>query len=117
MDDEDVFVFVHDKAAEEIALSIDDAEGSRVGEMFLSEGQRRPDSFFKEGLIYFDAFRGEDANLDFGFGVVKSDAKETLTMVFDLDEFAIGCGLGETKDRAVVNPGMARENAVGFTRS
>ena len=36
-------------------------------------------------------------------------------MVFDLDQFAIGGGLGEPQHGPVINPRMARQNAVRFT--
>ena len=37
-------------------------------------------------------------------------------MVFDLDEFAVGCGLREPENGAVINPRMAGEDPVGLSR-
>ena len=63
LDDQDIFVFIDDKAAKEIAFSVDDTEGSRVWQMLLSNCQRRTYSLLKEALVYFDTVRREDANV------------------------------------------------------
>jgi hypothetical protein len=63
LDDQDIFVFIDDKAAKEIAFSVDDPEGSRVWQMLLSNCQRRTYLLLKEALVYFDTVRREDANI------------------------------------------------------
>jgi len=83
--------------------------------MFFPNGERGLDSFHEKVAIDFDALRREDAHLDFGFGIVKADAKKTLAMIFDLHHFAIGGGRGQAQNGAGVNPGMAGEDAVGFS--
>jgi hypothetical protein len=115
LDNEDVFVLINDEAAEEIAFGIDDTERCRVWEMLLPYCERSANALFEEGLIYFDAFGAKDADIDSGFGIVEADAQKTLAMVFDLNQFAVGSRLSEAKNRAVVNPGMAGDYAVGFT--
>ena len=37
-------------------------------------------------------------------------------MVLDLDQFSIRRRLGQAEDRTVVNPWVARDDAVGFAR-
>ena len=116
LDDEDVFVFVHDEAAEEIALGVDDPEGGSVGQMSLPDRERRADAPFEECLVHLDPVRREDADVDPGPGIVEAGAEKALAMVFNLDELAVGGGLGEAQDGAVVNPGVPRHDAVGFAR-
>ena len=60
--------------------------------MFLPDGQRGPDAFFKKLLIHLDSLRRQDADVDFGFGIEKTDAEESLAVVLHLDEFAVGGG-------------------------
>jgi len=114
LDDEDVFVFVDDEAAEEIAFGVDDAEGGGAGQMALAHGERFADALFKKGFVDVDAVRGKDADVDFGFGIEKAGAEEALAVVLDLGEFAIAGLGGHAEDRGVINPRMARHDAVGF---
>ena len=60
LDDQDIFVFIDDKAAKEIAFSVDDTEGSSVWQVLLSDDQGRAYSLLKEALVYFDAVRREE---------------------------------------------------------
>ena len=114
--DEHVLVFVHDEAAEEIALGIDHAEGGGVGHVLLPDGERVANAFLEKGFVDLDAFRREDADVDFRFGIEKADAEQALAMVFDLDEFAVAGVRGQAENGAVINPRMAGDDAVGFAR-
>lgn len=116
LDYKDIFVFVDNEAAQEIAFSVDDAERGGVREMFLSNSQGRANAYFEKRLIYLDAFRGKDADVDFGSRIVKSDAKQALTVVLYLDEITIGGRLGKTKHGAMINPGVAGDDPIGFAR-
>ncbi len=59
----------------------------------------------------------EHADIDLRPGIVEAGAQKALAMVFDLHQLAIGRGLREPEDRAVINPRMAGQNAVGFAGS
>jgi hypothetical protein len=52
--------------------------------------------------------------VNLGFGIVEADAEKALAMVFDLHELAVGGGLREAESRAVVEPRMPGDDAVGF---
>ena len=90
--DQHVLVFVHDEAAQEIALGVDDAEGGGLGQMPFADGERGADAFLKKCFVDLDAFRREHADVDLGFGIVKADAEQPLAMVFDLHERAVAAG-------------------------
>ena len=109
-----VLVFVHDQAAEEITFRIDDAKGSRLSQVFAPHRQRRGDPALEKRLVHLDAVRREDANVDFRLRGVEADAQEALAMVLDLHQLAVGGGLGEPENRAVINPRMPGQDAVGF---
>jgi hypothetical protein len=49
--DDHVFVFVHDEAAEKIALGVDHPEARRVRQVFLPHGQCGADAFLEKGLV------------------------------------------------------------------
>ena len=115
LDDEDVFVLVDDEAAEGVALGVDDAEGGGGGHVLAAHGEGGADAALEEGFVEVDAVDGEEADVDLGPGVEDAGAKEALAVVFDLDEFAVGDGLGETEDFAVIDPGVTGKDAVGFT--
>ncbi len=114
LQDENVFVFVDDEAAEEIALGVDDAKGSGAGQMLLPDGERGANAFFKKCLVNRDALGGEQTDGNFGFGIVKARAEETLAVVLDLHDRAVVGGMSQTEDRAGVNPRMAGDDAVSF---
>jgi len=126
LEDEDVFVFVDDEAAEEVALGVDDAEAGGAGEVALAQGVGLADALAEEFGVNLGALAGQEADADFGFGVVEADADEALAVVFDLDDgaiFQVRSGArgarpsragNDAEDRAVVNPGVARDGAVGF---
>ena len=82
--------------------------------MFLADGQCRANALFEEGLIHLDPLRREHTDGDFRFRIVEPNPQKPLPVVFDLDQFAIRSRLCEPQDRAVINPGMPRHNAVGF---
>ena len=117
LDDEHVGVFVHDQAAEKIAFGVDHAKGGGLGKMFLADGQRRADAPDKKVAVDLHPLRGKDADLDFGFGIVEADAEETLAMVLDLHQRAIGGGRGQAQNGGGVNPGMPGQDAVGIPRA
>ena len=54
--------------------------------------------------------------IDFGLRIEEAHAEEPLAVVLDLDEFAVGERRGDAQDFAVINPRMARDDAVGFAR-
>jgi hypothetical protein len=114
--DQYVLVFVHDEAAQEIALGIHGAKRGRGRQMFLPDNQGGPDAFFEKNFIHLHAFRRQQANIYFRVRIVKTHAEQPLAMVFDLDERAIGNRRGEPEDFAVINPRMAGDNAVAFAR-
>ena len=88
----------------------------RVRQMFLPDGQRGADAFLEKFLIHVHAFRREDADVDFGFGIEEADAEQPRAMVFDLHQFAVGDGRGDAQNFAGINPRMTRDDAVGFAR-
>lgn len=82
--------------------------------MPLSDGKRRAKTLLEEGLVYFDSIRGEQADADSRFGIEEAHAKQALTVIFHLHQRTVGDWGGEAEDRAVVEPRMASEEAVGF---
>jgi len=116
LDDKDIFVFIDDEAAKKIAFSIDDAEGRGVGKVFLPDSERRANSFLEKALVYFDTLRRKDANVNPGPGVIEANAEKALTMVFHLDQLAVRSRVRKTENRAVINPGMTGQDAIGLAR-
>ena len=112
--DEDVLVFIHDQATEQIALGVDDAEGSRRRHIALAHRERGPDAFLEELRVQFHAVVREHADVDLRFGIVETGAEKTLTMILHLHQVAVVGRRGEALDGAVVNPRMAGENPVSF---
>jgi hypothetical protein len=53
--------------------------------------------------------------MDFRTGIEKADPQHALAMIFDLYQLAIGGGQGEPQNLPGINPGMAGDDAVGFT--
>jgi len=84
--------------------------------MLLTEGKSVLDSRLKKGLTDLDTLRGEHSNVDFRFGIVEANTQEALTMVLDLDESAVSGRLGQPENGAVVDPRMARQDAIRFAR-
>ena len=54
--------------------------------------------------------------MDFGLGIKDAHAQQPRSMVFDLHQFAVGDGGGDSEDFASIYPRMTRDNAVGFAR-
>ena len=54
-----VFVFIHDEAAQKIALRIHDAEGGRGRQVPLPDRQRCANAFLEERLVRLDPLRRE----------------------------------------------------------
>ncbi len=111
---EHVLVFVHDQAAEEIALGIHNPERCGVGQVFLTHDQGGADAFLEKVLVHFHPFGRKHADVDAGFGIVVAHAQQTLAMVFDLDHFAVAGLGGHAQDGAVIHPRMSRYDAVGL---
>ena len=65
MDDEDVFVFVNDEAAKEVALGVDEAKAGGVGQVFLAKGVGLANTLAKEFGANLDSFAGKKADADF----------------------------------------------------
>jgi hypothetical protein len=86
LDDENVFVFVDDEAAQEVALGVDEAKAGGLGKVFLAEGVGLANAFAKEFGADLDSFAGEKADANFGFGVPKADANEALAVVLHLHQ-------------------------------
>ena len=38
-------------------------------------------------------------------------------MIFDLDQITIVCRMSQAQDGALINPGMPRDHAIGFSRT
>ncbi len=112
--DEDVGIFVDDEAAQKIALGVDDAKGVSFGQMPFSDVEGGADATDKKGEVDLDLFRRNHADADLGLGIVKADAKESLAMVFDLDEHAVFRRSGEADDGTGIDPRMTGNNAIGF---
>ena len=111
-----VFVFVHDEAAQEIALRIHDAERCGSGHVPLPDGERGADAFLEKLLGHLNAFRRKDADIDLGAGIVEAHAEQPLAVVFDLHKRTVNHGRGEAEDFAVKNQRMAGDKAVAFAR-
>ncbi len=77
--------------------------------------QRGADAFLEKGFIRHDAVGGEEADVDLGLGIEQAHAEQALAVVFDLDQIAIGDGMGKAEDFVVVNPRVAGDDAIGFT--
>ena len=43
----------------------------------------------KKGLVNLHPFPGQDADVDFGFGVEKAHTEKSLAVILDLHEFAV----------------------------
>jgi hypothetical protein len=82
--------------------------------MTLANGKRCGDAFVEKMLIYLDAIRRQNADVDLGFGIVEADAKQALTMIFHLHEFAITRLRGQSENRAVVDPRVTGNHAIGI---
>ena len=54
--------------------------------------------------------------MDFGFGIIETNPEESLSVVFHLNYVPVFRRLGQTQQRAVVNPRVACYNAITFTR-
>ena len=65
LDDEHVFVFIDNQAAEKIALGVDHAERGGVWQVALPHGQSFADALLEEGFVDLDAFCRKDADVDF----------------------------------------------------
>jgi hypothetical protein len=117
LDDEDVFVFVNDEAAEEVALGVDEAKAGGLGQVFLAEGVGRADAFAKEFRADLDSFAREEADANFGFGVPKADADEALAVVLHLHQRAVVDVSSGAEEGAVVDPRVAGERAVSLART
>ena len=61
--------------------------------MFFAYGQCLANTLFKEGFVHRHPFRRQHPYVNFGFGIVKADAEQTLAMIFDLDEITVAGGL------------------------
>jgi hypothetical protein len=89
LEDENVFVFIDDEAAEEVALGVDEAKARGVGKVLAAVGMGFGNALAKEVGADVDAFAGEKADADFGFGVPEADTDEALAMVLYLNDGAI----------------------------
>jgi hypothetical protein len=110
-----VLVFVHDQPAQQVALGIDHAEGTRLRQAPPPDRERRANSFLEERLVHLDALRRDHADVDLRLGIVEADPQQPLAMVLHLHDVAVGSRLGEADDGAVVNPGMPGQHTVGLT--
>ena len=115
--DQDILIFVHDQAAQKVTFGIDHPEGGGVRQMALPHGERRADSLLKECLIRNDPVLGKQTDIDFGLGIVKAGAEQSLAVILDLHKIAIGSRAGQAEHFVIINPGMPRHDAVGFTGS
>src|ERR1051326_3925008 len=84
--------------------------------MLVADRQRRAAPPLEKRLVHIHPFRRKDAHVDFRFRIVEADTQKALAMVLDLYQRPISGRLGEPDDRAVINPWMARQDAVGFAR-
>ncbi len=93
-----VLVFVHDQAAKEIALGIDDAKRGRVGQVALPHCQGTLDALLEERLVHLDTIGRKQADVNPRFGVEEAHAQQPLAVILDLDELAVCGRCGNAKD-------------------
>ena len=63
--DQNIGIFVNDQSTEKIAFGIDDAKGGGARKMPLPDGQGLAEPALEKAGVDGDAFRIEDARLDF----------------------------------------------------
>jgi len=68
--------------------------------VFLANCERRTKALFEEDFIHRQAVRRQHANVDFGIWNCRNRRLETLAMIFDLNEIAVGGRSSEAENRA-----------------
>jgi hypothetical protein len=114
LDHQHVLVFVHDQAAEEIALGVDRAIRRSAGHVAFAHGARGADALLEEVGVRLHAVHVQHADLDLGAGIVEAHAEHPVAGVLHLDEVAVVGGTGQAMHGGGVDPGMAGDDAVGF---
>ena len=66
----------------------------RIGQPAVSKAV----ALLEESLVQCHPVRRENADVDFGFGIVEADAEQTLAMVLHLDQRAVFSRLGQAQD-------------------
>ena len=74
--------------------------------MLLPNGKRGVNPLLEESLVNLHSLGCQHADIDPGFGIIKTDSQKALPMVLYLDHGAIFGWSGHAQDVAGIDPGM-----------